>query len=156
MAGSLHDGVALVRESSDRLMSLGAAWGPPYFLATAARLVGGARGLAMLDEAANLAGDTGVRWFAPELHRTRGELLLSEGSGAEAEQLYRCAIAEARAQGSRHWELRASLSLARLLERYGRTEKAREVLAGPYDALVSQGDVAELRQAATLLARFKA
>lgn len=82
-------------------------------LAEACRLAGrpdDAR--AALDEAAAQAARTGDRYYEPEVHRLRGELL---GDAAEAEACFRTAIDRARAMGARSLALRATVSLARLL-----------------------------------------
>ncbi|MFZ1427591.1 MAG: hypothetical protein WAS21_12555, partial [Geminicoccaceae bacterium] len=72
--------------------------------------------LRQLDSAIALSERTGEFWFSAELYRRRGELLASsaEPDPAAAEAYLRRAIAVARPQGARLWELRAATSLARL------------------------------------------
>ena len=82
-------------------------------------------GLAILSEAQEAVERTGERSLEAELHRMRAELLLAKGAGgeAEAEQSLGRAVAVARAQGARLWELRAASSLARLWREQGRPPK---------------------------------
>lgn len=74
---------------------------------------------------------TDERWFEAELHRLRGEALLSATStnAAKAEDSFRHALSVARKQGAAFWELRASLSLARLLRSQGQWSQSCELLA---------------------------
>lgn len=97
------------------------------------------------------------RWWHAELHRLRGELALSlPGDHASAaESAFQEAIAIARAQQAKSWELRAATSLARLWQRKGRTEEARQLLRETYGWFSEGFDTADLREAAALLAELK-
>ena len=68
----------------------------------------------MLDEAVRLAESTHERFFEAELHRMRGELLARLGESGNARTALEQALAVARGQQARMWELRAAMSLARL------------------------------------------
>jgi predicted ATPase len=70
---------------------------------------------------------------------------------AEAEHCFRIAIEIARRQKSRFWELRATNSLARLLQEQGKTEEARTMLAGIYNWFTEGFDTADLKDAKALL-----
>jgi predicted ATPase len=74
------------------------------------------------------------RFQEAELHRLKGELLLaaSADQGVEAEACFERALDIARRQQSKAWELRATMSLARLWQRHGRREEARAALAAVY------------------------
>jgi adenylate cyclase len=89
----------------------------------------------------------------PELHRLQGELLI-EGDpnlAREAEACFRRAIDAARSQEARSYELRATMSMSRLLRGQGRQDEAREILAEIY-AWFSEGlDTPDLQDAAALL-----
>ena len=87
-----------------------------------------------LDEALAAAEKNDDRCQEAELHRLRGELLLAESPDrpSEAEACFRLAIDTARRQQSRGWELRATMSLARLLGRQGRRGDALAALAAVY------------------------
>jgi tetratricopeptide (TPR) repeat protein len=88
-----------------------------------------------------------------ELYRLKGELLLLQNaSGAtEAESCFREAIGIARRQQAKSWELRATMSLARLLAKHGRRDEARAILAEIYDWFTEGFDTADLKDAKALL-----
>jgi predicted ATPase len=115
-------------------------------------------GLAAIDEALAAVERSGERHHEPELHRLRGRLLLLQGGGAlagrfgeEAEAAFRRALAIARGQGNRSLELRAAMSLARLLGRSGRRQEARAVLADTYGWFTEGFATEDLRRARALL-----
>src|SRR5262245_23934651 len=87
-----------------------------------------------LDEGLALAEKNDERCQDAELHRLKGELLLAEAPDqvSGAEDCFRQAIETARRQQSRAWELRATMSLARLWQRQGRRDEARAVLTAVY------------------------
>ena len=77
---------------------------------------------------------TGERWSEAEVYRVAGELALlsSEPDLARAEAYFERALAVARQQQAKSWELRASMSLARLWRGQGKVQQARELLAPVY------------------------
>ena len=89
------------------------------------------RALAILDEALATCERTGHRAFEAELHRVRGEMLLKRdpANPAPAEEAFQTAIAVAKQQGTRSFELRAALALAKLYQSTGRPAEAHAVLA---------------------------
>ena len=89
------------------------------------------RALAVIDEALATCERTGYRAFEAELHRVRGEMLLKRAptNSATAEEALQTAIAVARRQATRSFELRAALSLAKLYQSNGRPADAHAVLA---------------------------
>lgn len=95
-------------------------------------------------------------YFAPELARVRGELLLRRAQPGEAEQCFRRAIGMARSRGERSLELRASVSLAQLLQRGGRGREARGVLREIYGWFAEGFDTADLTAARALLGKLEA
>jgi class 3 adenylate cyclase/tetratricopeptide (TPR) repeat protein len=97
-----------------------------------------------------LDGIRGKDYHEAELRRLRGELLLLDGD-AEAAQCFRDAIELARHQGAKSWELRATMSLARLLRDTGRGEEARTMLAEIYNWFTEGFDTADLKDAKALL-----
>src|SRR5262249_54952277 len=111
----------------------------PYFLALLAEahsVIGQPEaGLTVLAEALTLADNTGEQWYEAELYRLKGELLLQQSSdnSTEAESCFHQAIAIARNQQAKSWELRATMSLARLWQQQGKRQKARQVLGNVYD-----------------------
>jgi predicted ATPase len=90
-----------------------------------ARAGDAARALAILDEALATSARTGHRAFDAELHRSRGQTLLKQNSAnsAPAEDAFLTAIAVAKQQGTRSFELRAALALAKLYQSTGRSPK---------------------------------
>ena len=86
-----------------------------------------------LNEGFAVAEKNDNRTQEAELHRLKGELHLAETNDqAAAEECFRTAIEIARRQQSRAWELRATMSLARLWQRQGRLVEALEALAAVY------------------------
>src|SRR5262249_11520478 len=104
-------------------------------------------------EALALADATGERFYEAELQRLRGEFLLRQAPGDEAEACFREAAAVARRQGARALELRAALRLARHLRTQGRAGEARPVLAEIYDWFTEGRDTPDLIEARALLER---
>jgi predicted ATPase/class 3 adenylate cyclase len=99
---------------------------------------------------------TGERWFEAELHRLSGECHLAHaGDRAAAETCFCRAIAIAREQGAKLWELRAATSLARLCAEHGRRAKARELLAPVYGWFTEGFASADLKDAKALLEELR-
>jgi predicted ATPase len=91
-----------------------------------------------------------------EFHRLRGELMLIKDPGSEhqAERSFREAIEIAREQAARLYELRATMSLARLLRDTGRRDEARTRLADIYNWFTEGFDTADLKDAKALLEKL--
>ena len=87
------------------------------------------------------------------MYRLKGELLLALPAAhqAEAEACFREAIALARSQSAKSWELRAVLSLSRLYRQQGKMEEARPMLAEIYGWFTEGFDTADLQEAEALL-----
>ena len=109
--------------------------------------------LKLLDEALARTERLEERWFEADLHRLRGEALLacSPERLSEAEACYHQALAVARSQSARLWELRAATSLARLWRDQGATREAHELLAPVYGWFTEGFDTADLKDAKGLL-----
>jgi predicted ATPase len=106
-----------------------------------------------VDEGLEIIERTGTRFNEAEMRRLKGELLLMDDSGAavEAVECYRDAIEIARRQGAKSWELRATISFARLLNQQGGRYEARTMLADIYDWFTEGFDTADLKDAKALL-----
>jgi predicted ATPase len=106
-----------------------------------------------LDECFALIEETGERCQEAELQRLKGELLLVDAGDQSglAEACFHQAIETARRQQSRAWELRATMSLARLWQREGRREEARLALAAIYGTYTEGFTTPDLADAAALL-----
>ena len=107
--------------------------------------------LALLNDALQLVERTGERWFAAELNRHKGQLLLRQGHSHAVEELYRKALNIAREQEAKLWELRAAASLARLRRDQGRHAEARDLLAPVYGWFTEGFDTGDLKEAKALL-----
>ena len=112
------------------------------------------RAVAILDEALATSDRTGYRAFEAELHRARGEILLKRdpANPAPAEEAFLTAIAVAQQQGTRSFDLRAALSLAKLYQSTGRPADAHAVLAPALDGFSPTPEMPEIAEAQALLA----
>jgi predicted ATPase len=149
----IRDGLAAAEATSARLQV------PLYsvLLADALALAGKIEeGLATLDDALAIAAVSGVRGWDAEIHRLRGELTarLPYPDPAKAEDSFLTALAIAREQGTRGYELRAATSLARLWREQGRRGEARDLLAPVYGWFTEGFDTADLKEAKALLAEL--
>jgi predicted ATPase len=109
--------------------------------------------LRSLDEGLAIAEKNDDRSQEAELHRLKGELFLAESPAqvGAVEDCFRQAIDIARRQQSRSWELRATMSLARLWQRQGRRDEARAALAAVYGTFTEGFTTPDLVDAAALL-----
>ena len=114
--------------------------------------------VATLDEALATSERIGHRAFDAELHRARGDILLKRDptNQAPAEEALRAAIAVARQQGTRSFELRAALSLAKLYQSTGRPADAHAVLAPALDGFSPAPEMPEIAEAQALLTALAA
>jgi predicted ATPase/DNA-binding winged helix-turn-helix (wHTH) protein len=112
--------------------------------------------LIALDDAmaADRKGADGRGWYAPELLRIKGELLLQQAadqSTLAAEDCFNQAAQMAREQDALFWELRVALSVARLRVSQGRHHEARAPLASLYDRFTEGFATADMQAARTML-----
>jgi DNA-binding winged helix-turn-helix (wHTH) protein/predicted ATPase len=151
--GHGEEGVARMRPGiapSERLMA-------PYFralLAEAHATIGQtAEGLVVLTEVLTEVNQGEGRFYAAELHRLKGELLLRQAmtNAPQAEACFQQALALARRSQAKWWELRAAMSLCRLWQRQGRCAAARQLLAEVYGWFTEGFDTADLQEASALL-----
>ena len=111
----------------------------------------------IVDESFEFIEKTGQQYYAAELRRLRGELMLAQSASnaSQAEQSFRDAIEISRKQHAKSWELRASTSLARLLARQGNRDDARSMLAEIYDWFTEGFDTADLKDAKALMEELR-
>ena len=153
--GDVAEGISLLRSGSTAYREIGQESWMPYFIglqAAACEIAGLVQmSLVLVGEALQIAERTGERWFAAELNRYKGQLLLRQGHAEAAEELYLNALGIAEEQEAKLWELRAAASLARLHREQGRHSKARDLLASVYGWLTEGFDTPDLKQAKALL-----
>jgi predicted ATPase len=155
--GEATAGIAGIRDGMAAAEATGARIGTPLFLTLLAEALAFAgkieEGLAALDDALAKAAVSGERGWDAEIHRLRGELTgrLPYPDPAKVEESFRTALAIAREQGTRGYELRAATSLARLWREQGRLTEARDLLAPLYGSFTEGFDTADLKEAKRLL-----
>ena len=141
----------------------GSELGLPHFLSLLAdahmRAGDPKAGLAVIEEALATAAKNDDRVWEPELHRLKGEMLLrlgdsgTDGAGArqESEAAFRTAIEVATRQKSRSLELRAAVSLARLVAQGDRKAEAIEILTAAVAHMPEDSHSAELDEARAMM-----
>jgi class 3 adenylate cyclase/predicted ATPase len=109
--------------------------------------------LSALAEASEVIDRQDERWWAAEVRRLEGDLLRMERGTPEnkIERCYRSARETARDQQAKSWELRASISLARLWRDQGRRSEARDLLSPIYGRFTEGFETADLKEAKALL-----
>jgi class 3 adenylate cyclase/predicted ATPase len=107
----------------------------------------------IIDEATAAVKTTKESWYEGEINRVAGEIALlgTEPDAAKAEACFATALEIARKQKAKSWELRAAMSMARLLCAQGRRGPARDILAPVYGWFTQGFDTLDLRQAKILL-----
>jgi predicted ATPase len=156
VTGQLAEGISLIEEALNKFPE-GANLGAPFHLMALAELYGKAgqvdEGLQRLTEAAELVEMTEERWAEAEMHRLSGTLFLSTNKrdAAAAEKSFNRALAVARRQGAKLWELRAATDLARLWRDQGKPRQARDLLAPVYGWFTEGFDTHDLKEAKALL-----
>jgi predicted ATPase len=133
-------------------------WVPCYLshLAHASALAGdGEEAARRIGEAMAAVATSKATWCEAEVHRMAGEIALmrtgSDRHAAEAEACFGRALAIARAQRARAWELRAATSLARQWRDKGKSRKASDLLGPVYASFTEGLDTHDLRVARALL-----
>jgi len=106
-----------------------------------------------IDKAMTAMHATKERWCEAEAHRVAGEIALKspQRDVAKAQAYFEHSLTVARAQQAKSWELRAAMSLARLLSDQGKRQTARDLLAPVYDWFTEGFDTSDLRKAKALL-----
>jgi predicted ATPase len=146
----LLDGIAQLRASGTTMAQSHFA----HLQARAYRAVGQIqKGLEVIEAALAMVDQSGEHWFDAELLRLQGELLQMQGTLPQVVQNYfEQAIAIARGQEAKMWELRATMSLCKLWHEQGRTGDARARLAEIYHWFTEGWETPDLQDARALLA----
>jgi predicted ATPase len=111
-----------------------------------------------INEAFTAVEATKERMFEAEIYRTAGEIAVKspEADAARAEDYFERALAVARQQQAKSWELRASMSLARLWRHQCKVQQARELLAPVYGWFTEGFETRDLKEAKALLEELSA
>jgi predicted ATPase len=106
-----------------------------------------------IDDAIETIERSKERWCEAEAHRIAGEIALKSlaRDPEKAEAYFDRALAVARQQRAKSWELRATMSMARLWRDRGMREEARDLLAPVYGWFTEGFDTLDLKEARKLL-----
>jgi tetratricopeptide (TPR) repeat protein len=158
--GRADEGIPLLTDGLAGLHQLGfKAFGPWHLalLADANRTAGQCQAaLKHLAEAGRLTEQTEEGWGQAETLRLTGDVLLAVGDPTGAEASYREALAIARQQSAKLWELRAATSLARLWRDRGKRTEALDLLVPVYDWFTEGFGTPVLQEAKTLVEELAA
>ncbi len=169
-----EEGVAQIRRGLTAWRATGSGIVLTLILALLAEACGKAgrteEGLTALAEALAQVDKTGERFYEAELYRLKGELTLQkeftvQGSTfqvtdpraplpdtqGEAEAYFLKALAIARTQQAKSWELRASISLSRLWRQQSKQKEAHKMLAEIYGWFTEGFETKDLQEAKRLL-----
>jgi predicted ATPase len=155
--GQVEEGMAQMQQGLAAWRATGARIGQSAFDVSLAEAYGqtgqAEEGLRVLAEALREVDRGGERRFEAELHRLKGNLLLTcaADKDAEAETCFHQALALARHQQAKSLELRAATSLARLWQSQGKRQDASDLLAPVYGWFTEGFDTADLKEAKVLL-----
>jgi predicted ATPase len=157
LTGSVSNAVETLSSAIAAWRSTGANLWIPFFLSQLAlayaKLGAFDEASRCIAEAINAVETTKERWCEADIRRIAGEIaLISPGrNAANAEAYFAHALAVARQQQAKSWELRAANSLARLWRDQRKMEQARELLAPVYDWFTEGFDTRDLKEAKALL-----
>jgi predicted ATPase len=151
--GRAGEGVALIRQGLAGLAEAGVRLNITDFLTRLgeAQALDGKLPDALVTIEEALQANPEELVYRPNALTCRGELRLKLGQTEPAEADFREAIALAQKMQAKAWELRATMSLARLLASQGRRDEARTMLADIYNWFTDGFDTADLKDAKGLL-----
>ncbi len=157
LTGKASDAVQMITAGITAFRSTGATWAMSAWLSYLARAhaeLGQFDGAwRCIGEATAAIETTKEGWYEAEVHRIAGEIALMspEPDAAKAQAYFQRALAVARAQQAKSWELRAAMSMARLLRGQGKRDAARALLAPVYSWFTEGFDTLDLKEAKALL-----
>jgi predicted ATPase len=161
LEGNVDEGIKLMRQGLAGYRAIGTGMMLHQHLGLLGELCekGGKvkEGFEAVDEGLAEVNKSGERYYEAELYRIKGELALKKvgvedkTKQAEAEGYFRQAIDISRSQKAKSWELRAAMSLSRLLLKKGNKEEARKMLAEVYGWFSEGFDNPDLKEAKSLL-----
>jgi predicted ATPase len=156
-AGRAPDAVEILTSSIKAFLSTGSTAFMPMsrsYLALAHSELG------FFDEAWTCIGQamreiemTNEKWGEAEINRIAGEVALKspQPDAAKALTYFERALAVARQQRAKSWELRAAMSMARLWRDQGKRQQAYDLLAPVYGWFTEGFDTRDLKEAKALL-----
>jgi predicted ATPase len=162
LTGRAADAVQMITSGIAAWRSTGATMHLPSWLSY---LAAAHAELGQLDEAWRYIGEamstietTKESWFEAEVYRIAGEIALMapEPDAAKAQECFEQALAIARAQQAKSWELCSAMSMARLWRDQGKQDAARELLAPVYGWFTEGFDTLDLKEAKALLDELNA
>jgi class 3 adenylate cyclase/predicted ATPase len=157
LTGRASDAVEMITSAMTRLRSTGTTMWMPLWLLYLTRDYAE---LGQLDNAWRCIGEamravetTKEKWCEAEIHRTAGEIALMSPvpDPAKADAYFQRALAVAREQQAKSWELRVAISAARLWRDQGRRQQARDLLAPVYAWFTEGLNTLDLKHAKALL-----
>ena len=157
LTGKASDAVQVLTSAIAAWRSTGATLWIPLWLTYLARAYAD---LGQFDDACRCVGEaitavetTKERMWEAEVQRMAGEIALKspEPDAAKAEAYFERALAVAREQQAKSWELRAAMSMARLWRDQGKRQRARGLLAQVYGWFTEGFDTLDLKLAKALL-----
>ena len=162
LTGKASDAVRTITSGITSLRSTGATLYEPrhlWYLAMAYAELGqpdDAR--RCIDDAIDKVERSKEKWCEAEVNRVAGEVALRSPAPdtEKAEKYFGRALAVARRQQAKSWELRAAMSMARLWRDQGKTQQARELLAPVYGWFTEGFDTLNLKEAKALLNELRA
>jgi len=150
-AAEMRDGFSIYRRT-------GARFQLPFFLSLFAEASPARKdwnnGMSAISEALSLIEETGEGHVVPEVYRIRGDLLVGSNTG-DPETEYLKALDLARLQGTRLFELRAAISLARLWADQRKRAEARDLLVPIYEWFTEGFSTPDLKSAKEQLERLE-
>jgi len=158
MAGKTPTAAQMISAAISALRSTGTTIWMPLYLSHLAQSLADLRHLSdawhRIGEAIAAIETTKERWCEAEVQRIAGEISLmrAEPNEAVSQEHFERALAIARNQSAKSWELRAAISMARLLSNQGKRKQAYDVLAPIFARFTEGFDSPDLTQARTLLA----
>jgi predicted ATPase len=155
--GKASDAVQVITAGLTALQATGAATFVPWHMSYLARAYMATdqfpEAWRCVSEAMTAMEKTKDKWLEAEVHRVAGEIALKspEPDAAKAQSYFERALAVAREQQAKSWELRAAMSMARLWRDQGKRNEARELLAPVYGWFTEGFDTLDLKEAKALL-----
>ena len=155
MQGQDTAGLAQMHQGMAGVLATGLTLGRPGGLVCLAEAMGHtgrvAEGLRLLAEARAELEANGQGYLLAEAYRLQGEFLLRQADAVQAEACFQQALAIARRQQAKSWELRAAVSLSRLWQCQDKYAEASALLVEVYGWFTEGFDTADLQEAKALL-----